>query len=279
MKWFKHDSDAHRDAKLKRIQMKYGMEGYGLYWHCIELIAGNVDQNNITFELDHDAEIIAHDTGIHYELVQEMMEYMVNLGLFENDDGVITCLKLAKRLDQSMTSNPHLRGIIKQINESGKLESIDGHDSVMTQSTQNQDRSDKTRLDKKKKYTDDDLSLANKMFTMLEDLDIGVKKPNLETWASEIRLIRERDDRTLDEITEVFTWANNNEFWQGNIRSPAKLRKQWPTLISQMKRKSSPKLKSERELVAIGLEKEIECPPGKSNTEYAQIVKKELGIE
>ncbi|NIW50573.1 MAG: DUF4373 domain-containing protein [candidate division Zixibacteria bacterium] len=151
MKWFKHDSDAHRDAKLKRIMMKYGMEGYGLYWHCVELIAGSVDQHNITFELEHDAEIIAHDTGIHYERVQEMMSYMVSLGLFENSAGTITCMKLAKRLDQSMTSSPELRKIIKQLHNNEQLsapESRQNHDPVMTKSEQN--RSEEKRREKKR---------------------------------------------------------------------------------------------------------------------------------
>jgi hypothetical protein len=60
MRWFKHDADANADAKLKKVRIKYGMQGYGLYWYCLELIAGNVDVDNITFELEHDAEIIAH---------------------------------------------------------------------------------------------------------------------------------------------------------------------------------------------------------------------------
>lgn len=158
MKWFKHDSDAHRDAKLKRVQIKYGMEGYGLYWYCIELIASAVDQHNITFELEHDAEIIAHDTGIHYERVQEMMRYMVDLGLFEDTSGVITCIKLAKRIDQSMTSNVEMRKTIKQIREShddAVTESGEGHDGVMTASGVNHDESvtgaDQIRLEENRK--------------------------------------------------------------------------------------------------------------------------------
>jgi len=155
LKWFKHDADAHRDAKLKRVIMKYGMEGYGLYWHCIELIAGSVDVNNITFELEHDAEIIAHDTGIHFERVQEMMTYMVNLGLFENDNGVITCMKLAKRLDQSMTSNPNFRQLINKIHDengdSVKEQSRQGHDGVMTGSAQN--RIEQNRKEKRVRFT------------------------------------------------------------------------------------------------------------------------------
>ena len=148
MKWFKHDSDASADAKLRRVRIKYGMAGYGLYWYCLELIAMGVEVHKLTFELEHDAEIIAHDTGINYALVQEMMVFMCDLGLFENTDGRITCLKMATRLDQSMTSNPAMRKIIS---------SIKNHDSIMTPSSVNHDpvmtesckiRLEENRLDK-----------------------------------------------------------------------------------------------------------------------------------
>ena len=124
MQWIKHDTNANQDAKLKRVRMKYGLEGYGLYWYCIELIAADVDQNNLTFELEHDAEIISFDTGIHVERVNEMMAYMVNVGLFESSGSAITCLKLLKRLDQSMTSNKKMREMITAAK--------DNHDAVMT---------------------------------------------------------------------------------------------------------------------------------------------------
>lgn len=100
MLWFKHDSDAGNDAKLRKLRHKYGAQGYGIYWYCLELIARNVNKNNLTFELEHDAELIADDFKLSSELVQEMMIYMVNLGLFENVDGVITCLKMSTRTDE-----------------------------------------------------------------------------------------------------------------------------------------------------------------------------------
>ena len=100
MKWFKHDSDASLDAKLKRVRQKYGMEGYGLYWYCLELVAQAVEKHNLTFELEHDAELIGIDTNIHQERVQEMMSDFIKWRLFENTDGVITCLKMASRTDE-----------------------------------------------------------------------------------------------------------------------------------------------------------------------------------
>jgi len=134
LQWYKHDANANSDAKLKKLRIKYGMEGYGLYWYCLELIAANVDSHNLTFELEHDSEVISHDTGIHYERVQEMMSYMVSLGLFENRDGVITCLKMAKRLDQSMSSSPRFRAMLKQIKSTNHDVVMTGHDGVMTES-------------------------------------------------------------------------------------------------------------------------------------------------
>lgn len=100
MKWFKHDANASIDSKLKRLRLKYGMEGYGLYWYCLECIAKNVESHNLTFELEEDSELISADTNIHRERVQEMMAFMVDAGLFENRDGSITCLKMATRTDE-----------------------------------------------------------------------------------------------------------------------------------------------------------------------------------
>lgn len=117
MKWFKHDADANMDARLQEILLDYGLEGYGLYWYCIELITHKLDSDNITFELEHDARLIARNTGNSVQKVQEMMTRFVDIGLFENLDGTITCLKLAKRLDKSMTNSPKMREFIQNVRE------------------------------------------------------------------------------------------------------------------------------------------------------------------
>lgn len=125
MKWFKHESNAHNDAKLGKLRIRYGAEGYGIYWYCLELIAGSVSNHNLTFELEHDAEIISKDFDLHEDHVAEMMRYMCDLGLFEvGDGGMITCLKMALRLDQSATSIPVFRKAISDLKKSDHLRSI-----------------------------------------------------------------------------------------------------------------------------------------------------------
>tara|TARA_R110002167_G_scaffold45515_6_gene136754 strand:+ start:4549 stop:5391 length:843 start_codon:yes stop_codon:yes gene_type:complete len=115
MYWYQHDSNANMDAKLQEVLLDYGLEGYGLYWYCLELIVSKVDKDNVTFELEHDCRMIAKNTGSTVQKVQEMMQSMVRLGLFEQSEGAITCLKVAKRLNQSMTSNPKMREILSNI--------------------------------------------------------------------------------------------------------------------------------------------------------------------
>lgn len=100
MKWFKHDANANMDAALQEILLDYGLEGYGLYWYCLELIAGKIEPERLTFELEHDARIIARNTGCTVQKVTEMMTKFVDFGLFENVDGVITCLKMGRRTDE-----------------------------------------------------------------------------------------------------------------------------------------------------------------------------------
>ena len=141
MEWFRHDSNANLDEKLQEVLLDYGLEGYGLYWYCVELIVGKTSAENITFELKHDARIIARNTGSTVKRVEEVMKRFISLGLFENTSGRITCLKIAKRLMGSATSNPQMRNLIKDIKSS--------HDDIMTAS--DKITPDKIRIDKKDK--------------------------------------------------------------------------------------------------------------------------------
>ena len=75
----------------------------------MEAIAYGVDKDNLTFDLKDDAETIAFELSIQEKRVEEIMFYLVEVGLFESSHGVITCLKLAERIDKSMTNSPKLR--------------------------------------------------------------------------------------------------------------------------------------------------------------------------
>lgn len=160
MKWFKHDTDASIDAKLQELLLDYGASGYGLYWYCVELIAQNVNDSNITFELEHDARIIARNLNLTVQETKDMMQKMINLELFSiSKNNKLACYALAKRLDQSMTSSPKFRNLISQIKENN-------HDKVMTKSKVNHDKvmQEEKRREKKRK---EEIRIEDKKETLL----------------------------------------------------------------------------------------------------------------
>jgi hypothetical protein len=242
------------DAKLQEVLLDYGLEGYGLYWYCVELIAGKISKENITFALEHDARIIARNTGSTVTKVEEMMRRFVALGLFEGGGEKITCMKLARRLDQSMTSNPSMRALIASIKNHDDIQK--DHDVIMTESSERlmescKNRTEQNRVDKNKpiveskpqrakvKYSVEDMRSAEYMFSTLVAKQPEMKKPNLESWAGEVRKMREIDNLDMVQMGEVWNWARNDSFWASNILSAKKFREKYQQLLARMRQPQS----------------------------------------
>lgn len=116
MKWFKHFTNAASNNKLTKVRMRYGAEGYAIYWYCLELIAGDLGEaSDINFELKHDAEVIGFNLKIDQLRVEEIMKYMVSIDLFGQQNGVVSCIKLAKYLDKKNTRNQYIHSIIDKV--------------------------------------------------------------------------------------------------------------------------------------------------------------------
>lgn len=204
MEWFRHDSNANLDDKLQNVLLDYGLEGYGLYWYCIELIVGRVSHQNITFELKHDARIIARNTGSTPQKVEEMMKRFIELGLFENNDGVITCMKVAQRLSQSATSNVAMRQLLQKLtsNKINELSQIcdKSHDDVIA---------DKIRRDNKDIVQCDDFDVFWQKYPNKKD-----KKKALQAW------IKHKPDLTT--VLDALSWQVNSDSWQrGYVPMPS----------------------------------------------------------
>lgn len=138
MKWFMHDSRARNDAKLAKIILRHGIEGYGLYFACIEIIADELTPSNFNFELEHDSELLAAMFRMDTLKVEKIMRDFVELGLFEYSEAThrVACYKLAKRLDNATSQNKEVQSILKNFKELKE-----------TSSNLKQIRLDKTRLE------------------------------------------------------------------------------------------------------------------------------------
>lgn len=84
-----------------------------------------------------------------------------------------------------------------------------------------------------------DMELAELLFKRMRENNPSVKQPNLNKWAEEVRLMRERDQRTVEQIKYLINWTQNDSFWKANILSISKLRKKWDQLVIKAKEQKS----------------------------------------
>ncbi|WP_272678439.1 replication protein [Providencia sp. PROV019] len=79
----------------------------------------------------------------------------------------------------------------------------------------------------------DDLKAAQWIYSQVLIVSPVTKEPNWSTWANDVRLMRQLDGHTHQDICKMFKWANKDSFWCSNVLSPAKLREKWTTLVIQ----------------------------------------------
>ncbi len=77
--------------------------------------------------------------------------------------------------------------------------------------------------------------LANLLYQRILENNPNHKKTNLQNWASQIRLMMEKDKRTEEQIRFLIDWSQNDSFWMGNILSTKKLREKFDALVIQIK--------------------------------------------
>ncbi|MCG0772325.1 phage replication initiation protein [Lactiplantibacillus plantarum] len=94
------------------------------------------------------------------------------------------------------------------------------------------------RPNSKTEYGPDDspYKVAVHLLTRIKQRQPDFKEPNLQKWANDIRLAHERDHRDYEKLDWLVDWSQDNSFWQANILSAGKLRKQYDTLMGQAER-------------------------------------------
>ena len=126
--WFKHWSNSLNKREIQELMLLHGLEGFGLYYVICELIMDTTNERNVSFQLQYSIEIISHRTGMEPSKIEEIMDTLVRLDLFQrpDPDGPIECIALALEIDNATTKSPAIREIKNQLKESGKFQDDPG---------------------------------------------------------------------------------------------------------------------------------------------------------
>ena len=77
--WFRHDTNAHSDLKIRALIKLYGWAGYGWWWLVVELL-----RNEETYKLPYDevtTEALAIDMNVTAEEVDDYIKYLIKVKL------------------------------------------------------------------------------------------------------------------------------------------------------------------------------------------------------
>ena len=95
--YFRHDYNARNEIKLKKVFMKHGMTGIGLYWCLIEMLYENNGYIN-----NEQISVLAFDWRVDESLIIDIVE---NYGLFETDDNGFFSNGVLKRLNERQSKS------------------------------------------------------------------------------------------------------------------------------------------------------------------------------
>ncbi|HBE6752520.1 TPA: replication protein [Escherichia coli] len=79
----------------------------------------------------------------------------------------------------------------------------------------------------------EDLKTAQWISARVKLINPTCKAPDMTSWSNTVRLMRQIDNRSHQDICALYDWASKPHFWQTNILSPESLRKQWDKLTMQ----------------------------------------------
>ncbi|VUS25092.1 hypothetical protein SB6417_00084 [Klebsiella pasteurii] len=253
---------ANEIQKLKpRLRMS------GREWQCLEAViwltyGWNKKQDRVTNT------VISELTGLSDSHVSDAIKLLAARGIiFSHKHGVMKTVGINTELSAWILDKPKTgklfpkTGITFPESEKTFPETVDTQDynknNIKRSSSRNSEESRDVKTQEflsrhpeaadgiytpagKSWGTADDLKAARWIFDKALTVNASLSEPNWVEWANTIRLMRLQDKRTHYEICELFKWANEDDFWQKNILSPSKLRKQWDSLTTKRLRSSGP---------------------------------------
>lgn len=98
--YFSHDYNSRSDHKIKKLLLKHGMLGYGIYWSIIEDLYLNA--NAMPMQCD----VIAFELRCSEDIINSIIN---DFDLFKITDGFFTCPSIERRLHERVEKSEKAR--------------------------------------------------------------------------------------------------------------------------------------------------------------------------
>ena len=185
--------------------------------------------------------------------VEKAVNIFTELGLIEIlENGAIYMLDIQNFIGESSTECDRKRAYRRKIDQEKSMLLNEGQMSDKCPDVHPPEKEIEKELDidkeidsnnsqqSQKRYADDSqyMKAAVYLFEKIKERLPNKKEPDFQKWADEVRKTVELDGVPVERYKEVLDWSQNDDFWQANILSTNKLRKQFDTIYLQMQRDS-----------------------------------------
>jgi hypothetical protein len=251
--YFSHDANARQDEKILMLRAEHGWQGYGIFWALVEMMFESSDTS-----LHHNkTKGIAVSYNIDITVLESVINTCITEELFISDGESFWSDSLIKRKSKykelkEKKSEAGRKGMSKRWGNQQKDNTVITDDNtVITENNKGKEMKVKESKEKESKenkkkekpsspkqvYDKDGVhyQLALRLFKNILSNNPDYKEPNLQSWANDVRLMMERDNRTEEQISYLMDWVQSDSFWKTNILSVSKLREKFDQLVMRVK--------------------------------------------
>lgn len=253
VKWIKLSTQMFEDEKIRLIESMPEADTILIIWVKLLAQAGKTNASGYIYlaeNIPFTDEMLATIFNRSLPTVRLALRTLEQFGMIEiNDDHTICISNWEKHQNVEGLEKIREQNRLRKQKERERKKLLETSQDSHVTVTQNHatdidiDKEEELEEEKEKKkkkktspkYETCDITLAELLYNLILKRDPKFKKPNLEKWANDIRLMRERDERTPEQIEYLINWSQENSFWCSNILSASKLRDKATTLILQIK--------------------------------------------
>lgn len=235
--YFSHDCE--HGKTLFVLEEKYGNDGYAFWFKLLECL-GKTEGHYYDFNNSASKMYLLSKTRLSEVIAADILTTLSEMEAIDKElwgQGIIWSQKFVDRLEDVYLRrkvNKPLKPTLTPSERDKCQQKPHSSDDSANINPQSKVKERKVKYIKPLSSDSDEIRLSELLFSLIQQRDVNVKKPNMQTWGRQIDLLMRVDNRGRPEIEKVIKWCQGDPFWQNNILSTKKLREKFTQLLFKM---------------------------------------------
>lgn len=215
--YFSHDYHTRQDEKIKRLIVKHGMAGYGIFWGIVESLYANA--NAIPTQYD----CIAYELHVDENIVKSII---TDFGLFEVNENIFYSDSVARRLNERLEKSNKAKKSADERWEKYRLKlEEENANALQTQS--------KRKAKAVRPQSDGNAIKENNIYYSIKHLSLSIEEYN------SILLLGYTKEQIDDKLNDIANYKKIDNYVSLNLTLQKWLKKDYPSVLDKEKKQEN----------------------------------------